>query len=63
MEPHKDIDKMYCKFNNLIKNLEILKRKYFLGEKNRKILNALSKDWESKVTAIEEAKDLKFNAY
>ena len=27
-------------------------------EKNRKILNALPKDWESKVTAIEEAKDL-----
>ena len=31
-----------------------------MGEKNRKILNALSKDWESKVTAIEEVKNLNF---
>ncbi|XP_071903977.1 uncharacterized protein [Coffea arabica] len=58
MEPHENIDKMYCRFNDLIKDLEVLEKDYSLGEKNRKILNALSKDWESKVTSIEEAKDL-----
>ena len=58
MEPHENIDKMYCRFNDLIKNLEVLKKQYFLGKKNRKILNVLYKNWESKVTAIEEAKDL-----
>ena len=58
MEPLEDIDKMYCRFNNLIKDLEVLGKEYSLGEKNRKILNALNKDWESKVTVIEEAKDL-----
>ena len=57
-KPLEDIDKMYCRFNNLIKDLEVLGKEYSLGEKNRKILNALNKDWESKMTAIEEAKDL-----
>lgn len=56
MEPYEDVDKMYCRFNDLIKDLEVLDKKYSLGEKNRNILNALSKDWESKVTAIEEAR-------
>nr|XP_027090322.1 muscle M-line assembly protein unc-89-like [Coffea arabica] len=58
MESHENIDKMYYIFNDLIKDLEVLEKNYSLGEKNRKILNALSKDWENKVTAIEEAKDL-----
>ena len=43
MEPHEDIDKIYCKFNDFIKDLEVLKKEYSLEEKNRKILNALSK--------------------
>ena len=58
MESHENIDKMYCRFNDFIKDLEVLKKEYSLGEKNKKILNILSKDWESKVTAIEEVKDL-----
>ena len=56
MEPHENIDKMYCRFNDLIKDLEVLEKKYSLGEKNRKILNTLYKDWKSKMTVIEEAK-------
>ena len=60
MESHENIDQMYCKFNDLIKDLEVLEKEYTLGEKNRKILNVLSNDWKSKVTAIEEAKDLNF---
>ena len=58
IEPLEDIDKMYCRFTDLIKDLEALGKEYTLGEKNRKILNALGKEWENKVTAIEEAKDL-----
>ena len=58
MESHENIDKMYCRFNDLIKDQKVLEKDYSLGEKNRKILNALIKDWESKVTAIEKAKDL-----
>ena len=44
MESHKNIDQIYCRFNDLIKDLEVLKKKYTLGEKNRNILNALFKD-------------------
>ena len=58
MESHEKIDKIYYKFNDLIKDFEVLREEYFLGEKNKKILNVLSKDCESKVTAIEETKDL-----
>lgn len=58
MEPHENIYIMYCHFNDIIKDLKILGKGYSLDEKNRKILNALSKDWENKVMAIEEAKDL-----
>ena len=31
MEPHEYIDKMYCRFNVLIKDLEVLKKEYSLG--------------------------------
>ncbi|KAL3510113.1 hypothetical protein ACH5RR_029514 [Cinchona calisaya] len=58
MEPHENIDKMYCRFNDIIKDLEALSKEYSLGEKNRKILNALSKEWDAKTIAIEEAKNL-----
>ncbi|KAL3507226.1 hypothetical protein ACH5RR_032608 [Cinchona calisaya] len=58
MEPHENIDKIYCRFNDIIKDFETLGKEYSLGEKNRKILNALSKEWEAKTIAIEEAKNL-----
>ncbi|KAL3527708.1 hypothetical protein ACH5RR_012364 [Cinchona calisaya] len=58
MEPHENIDKMYCRFNDIIKDLETLSKEYSLGEKNRKILNAISKEWDAKTIAIEEAKNL-----
>lgn len=58
MHPHENVDKMFCRFNDITKDLELLDKVYTLGEKNRKILNALPKEWENKVTAIEEAKDL-----
>ncbi|KAL3533259.1 hypothetical protein ACH5RR_006780 [Cinchona calisaya] len=58
MEPHENIDKMYCRFNDIVKDLEGLGKEYSLGEKNRKILNALPKEWEPKSIAIEESKNL-----
>ena len=58
MEAHENIDKMYCKFNDIIKDLELLRKKYSLDEKNRKILNILSKEQETKVNAMKEAKNL-----
>ncbi|KAL3513390.1 hypothetical protein ACH5RR_026107 [Cinchona calisaya] len=54
MEPHENIDKMYFRFNDM----EGLGQEYSLGEKNRKILNALPKEWEPKSSAIEESKNL-----
>ena len=58
MAPHESIDDMYIRFTSIIKDLEALGKIYSLSEKNRKILNALSKEWETKTMAIEEAKDL-----
>ncbi|KAL3538028.1 hypothetical protein ACH5RR_001394 [Cinchona calisaya] len=60
MEAHENIDKMYCRFNDIVKDLEGLGKEYSLGEKNRKILNVLPKEWESKSIAIEESKVLNF---
>ncbi|KAL3510072.1 hypothetical protein ACH5RR_029473 [Cinchona calisaya] len=36
MEPHENIDKIYCRFNDMVKDLEGLGKEYSLGEKNRK---------------------------
>lgn len=36
MEPHENVDKMYCKFNDIIKDLEVLGKAYTLGDKNQK---------------------------
>ncbi|KAL3500418.1 hypothetical protein ACH5RR_039511 [Cinchona calisaya] len=58
MESHENIDKMYFRFNDMVKDLEGLGKEYSLGEKNRKFLNALLKEWEPKSIAIEESKNL-----
>lgn len=44
MEPHEDIDKIHCKFNDVIKDLEDLGKEYSSDIQNRKILNALLKE-------------------
>ena len=41
MEPHENIDKMFCRFIDIVKDLELLGKKYILDEKNRNILNGL----------------------
>ncbi|KAL3503965.1 hypothetical protein ACH5RR_033806 [Cinchona calisaya] len=58
MEPHENIDKMCCRLHDIVKDLKGLGKEYSLGEKNRKILNALAKEWEPKSIAIEESKNL-----
>lgn len=42
MEVHEGIDKMQCRFNDIVKNLKAFDKEYSLDEKNRKILSALS---------------------
>nr|AJE29371.1 putative gag protein [Coffea canephora] len=58
MHPLENVDKMCSRFCDIIEDLKLLGKEYSLGEKNRKILNALPKEWENKINAIEEAKDL-----
>ena len=58
MFQNETIDSMFCRFNDIIKDLEALDKSYTLGEKNKKILNAIPKEWENKCTAIKKAKDL-----
>ncbi|GAV68062.1 UBN2 domain-containing protein, partial [Cephalotus follicularis] len=49
---------MYARFNDIINALKGLGKVYPNDELARKILKYLSKSWEPKVTAIEEANDL-----
>ena len=50
---------MCCRFVDTIKDLEMmLGKEYYLVERNRKILNALLKEWTTKTMIIEEAINL-----
>ena len=44
--------------DNIVTSLKALGKNYSNGEKVRKILRSLPKEWDPKVTAIQEAKDL-----
>ena len=59
MKPHESITEMTNRLKALLTTLKKL-RKYFSKEEvNNKILRILpKKDWESRVTSIEEAQDL-----
>jgi hypothetical protein len=52
------ISEMFTRFTNIINSLKALSKCYTNVENVRKILRSLSKHWDAKVTAIEEAKDL-----
>ena len=54
-----DISKMFTRFNDIIVQLQGLGKPIPSSELNRKFLQALPWEWRPKVTAIEEAKDLK----
>ena len=59
MKPHKSITEMINHLNALLTTLKKLKKYFSNEEVNNKILKILpKKDWESRVTSIEEAQDL-----
>ena len=59
MKPHDTITDMTNRLNALLTTLRKLGKPFIKGEVNNKILRILpKKDWESKVTSIEEAQDL-----
>ena len=59
MKPHETITKMTNRLNALVTTLRKLGKPFTKEEVNNKILRILSKkDWESRVTSIEEAQDL-----
>ena len=59
MKPHETIIKMTNRLNALVTTLRKLSKPFSKEEINNKILRILpKKDWESRVTSIEEAQDL-----
>ena len=59
MARDEDISKMFNRYNDVVVQLKGLGKIISTHELNRKFLQALPKEWRPKVTAIEEAKDLK----
>ncbi|GAV61113.1 zf-CCHC domain-containing protein/DUF4219 domain-containing protein/UBN2 domain-containing protein [Cephalotus follicularis] len=58
MNENEDIKSMFSRFTNIINALQALDKTYSKSEMVRKILRCLPRSWMSKVTAIEEAKNL-----
>ncbi|GAV79113.1 UBN2 domain-containing protein, partial [Cephalotus follicularis] len=58
MHDNESISDMFTRFTTTINSLKNLGKSYSNQELVRKILRCLPKSWTSKVTAIEEAKDL-----
>ncbi|MQM10854.1 hypothetical protein Taro_043752 [Colocasia esculenta] len=59
MQPKESITQMYSKFTDITNGLADLGKSYEMGDMVRKILRSLPASWTPKVTAIEEANDLK----
>ena len=59
MEPNESLTSMYSRFSVIINALNLLGKVYSNEDKIRKILRVLPKKWRPKVTAIQEAKNLK----
>jgi len=58
MNENESITEMFTRFTNITNSLKGLGKEYSTSENVRKILRCLPKNWEAKVTAIQEAKDL-----
>ncbi|KAK2968050.1 hypothetical protein RJ640_001289 [Escallonia rubra] len=58
MKENESINETYSKFTLIINRVKILGKVYPENEMVRKVLRYLSKRWEAKVTAIQEAKNL-----
>ena len=59
MKPSESIGDMYTRFTDVINGLKALGKNFSNFELVTKILRSLPKSWDPKVTAIQEAKDLK----
>ncbi|MCI21546.1 aspartyl-tRNA synthetase, partial [Trifolium medium] len=59
MQDDEDIGAMFTRFQTLVSGLKILKKSYTTYDHVLKILRSLPQQWRPKITAIEEAKDLK----
>jgi hypothetical protein len=59
MKPDETITEMHTRFIHIINNLKSLEKTYSNGDMVRKLLRSLPISWKPKVTAIQEAKDLK----
>ena len=59
MEPNESLTSMYSRFSVNTNALNLLGKIYSNEDKIRKILRVLPKKWRPKVTAIQEAKNLK----
>ena len=58
MKENETIVEMITRFTNIVNGLEALGKTYNESEKVMKILKSLPSKWHTKVTAIQEAKDL-----
>ncbi|GKV46223.1 hypothetical protein SLEP1_g53222 [Rubroshorea leprosula] len=58
MKPEESIQDMYTRLNDIVTNLKALGKVYLSQEVVRKVLRSLPKNWEAKLTTIEESKDL-----
>ena len=59
MGDHETIMDMYTRFTHITNELKYLGKTFTTEEQVRKILRFLLRSWEVKVTAIQEAKDLR----
>ncbi|MQL83829.1 hypothetical protein Taro_016326, partial [Colocasia esculenta] len=59
MQPGESITQMYNRFTDITNGLAGLGKSYEMGDMVRKILRSLPASWTPKVTAIEDANDLK----
>ena len=59
MEPNESLTSMYNRFSIITNALDLLDKVYANEDKIRKIHRILPKKWRPKVTAIQEAKNLK----
>ena len=58
MEQNESVYSMYTRFTDIINTLGALGKVFSNSEKVKKIIRSLPKEWRSKRTVIEEAKDL-----
>ena len=58
MKENEIISEIVTRFTDITNSLVALGKEYTQVEKVRKVLRALTPDWEKKTTAIEEANDL-----